>query len=220
MSDFLDFNDVEVKSKNKERYKGISGEKHRIGIIWPKVKEGEKQSGPFGMKKTHYHEKYFLCKEGVCCDKLGPADNRFVCLVVKYKTNKDGTIKKREGEVIPFDFEVLEWVFKDTKFTLLKGLHNEWDLKTRDFLVELKGKSQEQFQDLILTPCKESIWQMKPEFMELIYKESEPMRVNMERALGQDLSTDEIKELLGLELTQPQDVVSSSENLDDILAEV
>ena len=216
--DFLDFGEIEVKPKYNERYKGLAGEKHRISIIYPKPNEAGKQAGPFVMRSTHYSDKYFYCKEGICCEKLGPSKNRLACLVVQYKTKKDGTLIKREGEAIPFDYNVKEWVFTDTKFNQLKALHNEWDLKSHDLLVTLKGT--EQFQDLEFVPCKESIWQLKPEFKDTIYKESEPLRSRLVNALGHDLSTDEIKELLGLEVAQAGEVISGEEDLNDILAEV
>jgi hypothetical protein len=211
--DFLDFDDIEVKPKYKDKYKGIPGEKHRISIIWPKA-----DGGPFVMSKTHFSDKYFHCKGGVCCEKLGPSKNRLACLIIKYKTNKDGTIKKIEGAAVPFDYEVLEWVFTESKYGSLKTLNNEWSLKEHDIMVTLKGT--EQFQDLEFTPCKESVWQMKPEFKEMIFAESESLRPNLKKALGQELSTDEIKELLGLEVAQPQDVIQSEDELNDILSEV
>lgn len=212
-NDFLDFGDIEVKPKFKDKYKGVAGEKHRISIIWPKA-----DGGPFVMSKTHFSDKYFHCKGGVCCEKLGPAKNRLACLVVKYKTNKDGTLKKNDAGGMPFDYEVMEWVFTEAKYTSLKTLHNEWNLKEHDIMVTLKGT--EQFQDLEFTPCKESVWQMKPEFKDQIWGDSESIRANLKKSLGQDLSTDEIKELLGLEVAQPQDVIQSESELNDILAEV
>lgn len=211
--DFLDFNDIEIKPKFREKYKGLKDEKHRISIIWPK-----ENGGPFVMSQTHYSDKYFVCKDGVCCEKLGPAKTRLSCLVVKYQTNKDGTIKKNIGAEIPFYYEVLEWVFTEAKYNSLKTLHQEWDLKKHDIMVSLKGT--EQFQDLEFTPCKESVWQIKPEYKEAIFKESELTRPNLKKSLGQDLTTDEIKELLGLGVATPAEVIQSEEELNDILAEV
>ncbi|MDB4330172.1 hypothetical protein N9948_00395 [bacterium] len=215
--EFLDFGDIDIKPKYKDKYKGIAGEKHRISIVWPK-----EDGGPFVMGKTHYQDKYFHCKSGVCCEKLGPAKTRLACLVVKYKTLKDGSLKKNEvaegSTDLPFDYEVMEWVFTETKYNSLKTLHNEWNLKEHDIMVSLKGT--EQFQDLEFTPCKESVWQMKPEFKELIFADSEAIRPNLKRSLGQELTTDEIKELLGLEVAQPTDVIQNEEELNDILAEV
>ena len=210
---FLDFNDIEVKPKFKEKYKGVPGEKHRLSVIYPKA-----GGGPFTLAKTHFQDKYFHCKEGVCCDKLGPPKTRFACLVVKYKTNKDGSLKKLEGADVPFDFEVMEWVFTETKYSSLKTLNSEWSLKQHDFMVVLKGT--EQFQDLEFTPCKESVWQLKPEFKELVYKESETLREGLKRSLGADLTTDEIKELLGMEVAQPADVIQNEAQLNDILDQV
>jgi hypothetical protein len=211
--DFLDFGDIEIKPKYKEKYKGVTGEKHRISIIWPK-----EEGGPFVMGKTHYSDKYFHCKGGVCCEKLGPAKTRLACLVVKYKTNKDGSLKQTPGAAIPFDYEVLEWVFTETKYNSLKSLHNEWNLKEHDIMVSLKGT--EQYQDLEFTPCKESVWQSKPEWKEAVFSESEAVRANLKRSLGQEMTTDEIKELLGLGVAQPGDVIQSEDDLNDILAEV
>lgn len=218
MTEFLDFEEIQVKPKFKEKYKGVSGEKHRVALIWPKVKDEAKGSGPFVMKKTHFADKYFICKDGFCCEKLGPSKTRFACLIVKYKTRKDGTIVKKEGEALPFDFEVFEWVFTDKKFGQLKTLHNEWDLKNHDIMVSCEGS--EQYQDLDFTPCKESLWQLRPEYKEAIYRESELMRTNLVKALGQDLTVDEIKELLGAGVVQPSEAISNESDLNDILAEV
>lgn len=216
-NDYLDFEDITIKPKYKEKYKGVPGEKHRIAIVWPKPKEGEKR-GPFVLRQTHYSDKYFICKDGVCCDELGPAKTRLACIVVKYKTKKDGSLVKKEGEDIPFDFEVLDWVFTETKYNQLKALHAEWNLNQHDITVTCKGN--EQYQDLDFTPCKESIWQLKSEYKEAIYNISEKMRDNLPRALGQDLSIDEIKELLNLEVPQANEAIVKEEDLNQILDEV
>lgn len=217
MSEFLDFGDVQVKTKFSEKYKGTPGQKDRLSIIWPK-EATDKGSGPFVTRNTHFSDKYFVCKEGVCCEKIGPASQRFVCLVVHYKTKKDGTITKQDGEKIPFDFKVKPWIFTAKKFNQLKSLHQEWDLKKHDFAVTCEGN--EQYQDLEFVPCKESVWQLKPEFMEAVYKESEAMRSNIARELGAELTTDEIKELLGVGVTQPSEVISNESDLNDILDQV
>jgi len=218
MTKFFDFNEIEVKSSFKDRYKGIAGENHRIGIIYPKA-NGKETQGPFIVGNTHYSDKYFLCKESVCCDKIGPSKQRFACLVIKYKTVKDGTLRKDAGdENIPFGFEVIEWVFTGKKFTQLKNLHSEWDLSSID--IKVSCGDNENFQDLTFTPCKESLWQSKPQFKEAVYRESEAMRPSLEKALGQDLSISDIKELLGLEDSNPSDVISNSEDLTDILDQV
>jgi len=216
MSEFLDFGEVTVKTKFSEKYKGTPGKKDRLAIIWPK--DTTNGAGPFGTRNTHFSDKYFVCKEGVCCDKLGPSSQRFVCIVVHYSTNKDGTIIKQEGEKTPFDFKVKPWVFTSKKFNQLKSLHQEWDLKKHDFTVSCTG--DEKFQDLEFVPCKESIWQLKPEFMDVIYRESEAMRGTLTRELGAELTTDEIKELLGVGITQPSEMISNESDLNDILDQV
>jgi len=214
MSDFLDFGEIEVKPKFKEKYKGVEGEKHRIGLLWPK----EDGKGPFVMRNTWYMDKYIVADgHEAFTDKLGPSKTRLGCLIVKYKTKKDGTIVKREGEAIPFDFEVLEWVFGEKKFTQLKGLHTEWDLKKHDLMVTCTGN---QFQNLEFVPCKESLWQVKAEIKTAVQTDSESVRPSLARSLGQEVTSDELKELLGLEVTQPSDVISSDEELTDILETV
>jgi len=214
MSDFLDFDDVEIKPKYKEKYKGIEGEKHRISIIWPK--EGNK--GPFAMKNTWYLDKYIVADgHEAFVDKLGPSKTRLGCLVVKYKTKSDGSLIKREGESVPFGFEVLEWIFTEKKFNQLKSLHAEWNLKEHDLMVSCSG---EKFQNLEFVPAKNCLWQMKPEYKEAIYAESEVARPNLSRSLGQEVTSDELKDLLGMEVAQPSDLISSDEQLDDILETV
>lgn len=217
MADFLDFGDIEVKPKFKEKYKGVPGEKHRIAIIWPEKMDTTKK-GPFVVRHTHFEQKYFVCKEGICCEKLGPAKTRIACLVIKYKTKKDGSLVKKEGEKIPFDFEVLEWILSETKYNKLKDLHKEFPLKDHDLMVTLEGT--EQYQDLNFTPCKESVWQARDEFKREVYKESEPLRENLARSLGQDLSIDEIKELLGMGVAQPSEAITNASNIEDILSAV
>ena len=213
MTDFLDFGDITPKPKYKEKYKGVPGETHRIAIIWPKDPSASK--GPFAVGDTHFHEQNFLCKGGFCCDKLGPAAQKLACIIVKYKTRKDGTLIKKDGEAIPFDFEVMEWVFSDKKFGTLKRLHNDWDLKKNDFTVTCEGDVK--FQNLTFMPCKESLWQLKSNIKDAVYKISESMREHLKRALGKDLSVEEIKALFGEGSTQPTDVISSEKDLDDIL---
>jgi len=217
MSEFLDFGDVQVKTKFTEKYKGTTGQKDRLAIIWPQD-EAKYGKGPFITRNTHFDQKYFVCKDSVCCEKLGPSSQRFVCLVVHYKTKKDGTIIKTEGEKIPFDFKIKPWVFTSKKFNQLKSLHAEWDLKKHDFAVTCEG--QENFQDLEFVPCKESFWQLRPEFATAVYAESEPMRTNLSRELGAEMTTDEIKELLGIGITQPSEVISNEADLNDILDQV
>ena len=214
MSDFLDFGDVDIKPKFKEKYKGIEGEKHRIGLIWPQ----EEGKGPFVMRNTWYVDKYILADgHEAFTDKLGPSKTRLGCLVIKYKTKRDGSLIKREGETIPFDYEVLEWVFTEKKFNQLKSLHAEWDLKQHDLMVTCTG---EKFQALELVPCKESVWQLKDDYKKAVFSESESVRPNLARSLGQEVTSDELKEILGLEVTQPSDVISSEEELTDILETV
>jgi len=214
MSDFLDFGDVDIKPKYKEKYKGIEGEKHRIGLIWPK--EGGK--GPFVMRNTWFVDKHIISDgHEAFIDKLGPAKTRLGCLVVKYKTKKDGSLIKNEGQAIPFEFEVLEWLFTEKKFNQLKSLHGEWDLKKHDLMITCTGN---QFQNLEFVPCKESLWQIKQEITDAVFAESEAARPNLVRSLGQEVTGDELKEILGLEVTQASDVISSDEELTDILETV
>jgi len=214
MSDYLDFGDVDIKPKYKEKYKGVEGEKHRIGLLWPK----EKGQGPFVMKDTWYLDKYIIAEgHEAFLEKLVPPKTRLGCLVIKYKTKKDGSLLKREGEPLPFDFEVLEWVFTEKKFNQLKTLHSEWNLKEHDLMVSCTG---EKFQALELVPCKESVWQLKQEYKDAIYAETVVARPNLVRSLGQVVTSDELKELLGMESTQPSDVISSDEELSDILETV
>jgi len=95
---FLGFEDIVVKSKYAQKYKGVPGETHRIGIIWPYLSEKEKKKGvkkgPFETAFTHFFEdgtakKTFICKDGYCCEKIGPPDQKFGCVIVKYKTKEN-----------------------------------------------------------------------------------------------------------------------------------
>ena len=208
-----DFGDIEVKSKYAEKYKGKVGETHRIGIIYPKV-----GGGPFEEGFTHYVDKHFFCKNGVCCEKKGPPDQRFACLVVQYKTDKQGRIIQT-GNTIPFDHSVKAWVVGAKKMKQLLQKNGEFPLKSHDLMVTCEGN--EDYQNLDFTPCKESVWQMKPEFKETILLQSERMRNDLKNNLGQDLSTDEIKELFGLNAAVDiSNVLTNTEDVNKLLADV
>ncbi len=209
-----DFGEIEVKSKYADRYKGKKGEVHRLGIIYPKA-----GGGPFEEAFIHFKDKYFICKNGICCEKLGPADQRFACLVVKYKTNKQGQVIATNDPKLPFDYEVMEWVIGSAKMKQLIQKNQEFPLKSHDLMVSCTGS--EEYQQLDFSPCKESIWQMKPEFKEELWLQSEKLRSNLKNALGADLTIDEIKDLLGVDIgVTLNSVINTQEDVTKLLADV
>ena len=79
----------------------------------------------------------------------------------------------------------------------------------------------EEYQQLDFSPCKESIWQMKPEFKEELWLQSEKLRSNLKNALGADLTIDEIKDLLGVDIgVTLNSVINTQEDVTKLLADV
>ena len=177
------FENEDIKGGMYDKYKGKKGEVHRNAIIFTDPK------AMFVGAKIHYKDRFFLCKKGVCCDKLGPAKWRVGSVIVKYNTDRQGNVKT------PFSYELYPWIFSEATFIKLKTINNEFPLATHDIKVSC---SNEDYQHLDITPCNESIWQAKDELKAKILEEAKPIWDYIKKGIASDLSVEEIKDLLNL----------------------
>ena len=176
------FENDDIKGGVFTKFKGKKGEIARIGIIYTDPK------AMFVGAKAHFKDRFFLCKSGICCDKLGPSKYRVGCAIVKYNTDRMGTPKT------PFSYELYPWLFSESTFIKLKTLNSEFPLASHDIKISC---TNDEYQHLDITPCNETIWQAKEELKTAILNEARAIWDNVKRSVASDLSVEEIKELLG-----------------------
>lgn len=175
--------DDDIRGGVYDKYKGKKGEVHRNGIIYTDPK------AMFAGAKIHFAQRFFLCKKGICCDKLGAAKWRVGAVIIKYGTDKQGNVKQ------PFSYELLPWLFSEQTYTKLKNLNAEFPLASHDIKVSC---TNDDYQHLDITPCNETIWQAKDTLKKQILEEAKPIWDYIKKSLASDLSIEEIKDLLGM----------------------
>lgn len=201
------FENEEIKGGMYEKYKGVKGEIHRLGIVYTDPK------AMFAGAKIHFKDRYFLCKKGKCCEVLGPSKWRVSAIVVKYGTDKQGTIKK------PFSYELFPWIFSETTYSKLKAVNSEFPLTTHDIKISCENND---FQHLNITPCSEAVWTAKDELRELVLSGAKPMWESMKKSIASDLSVEEINDLIGHgnSATTSNDPSVSGIDLDSVLNKI
>jgi len=134
--------------------------------------------------------------------------------IIKYATEKNGTIKK------PLEYSIIPWICNESTYVKLKNIHSEFPLTTHDIKISC---TNEEYQHLDLTPCNESIWTAKEEFKNKILEEAKPVWEFVKKSIAGDLSIEEINELLGV--STPGSPVtgmdpSSAVDLDSVLSKI
>jgi hypothetical protein len=177
------FENEDIKGGVYDKYKGKKGETHRGSFIYTDPK------AMFVGGKTHFKDRYFLCKKSICCEKLGAPKWRVASVLIKYGTDKIGNIK------MPFEYGLFPWFFSETTFMKLKGINSEFPLTTHDIKISC---TNEEYQHLDITPCSESIWQAKAELKAKVLEEAKPIWDYIKKGVAGDLSIEEIKDLLSM----------------------
>jgi len=198
------FENEEIKGGIYDKYKGKKGEVHRIGIVYTDAK------AMFAGAKIHFNTRFFLCKKGICCEKLGPPKWRVGAVLCKYATDRSGNLRT------PFSYELLPWMFSEQTYMKLKNVNAEFPLATHDIKISC---TNDEYQHLDITPCNEIIWTNKEALKKQVLEEAKPIWEYVKRGLASDLSVEEIKELLGLSTGGGQDPTTNL-NLDAVLNQV
>lgn len=197
------FENEDIRGNSFEKYKGKKGETHRIAIIYTDPKS------MFVGAKTHFKDRYFICKKGKCCEICGPAKWRVGAVIIKYATDKFGVPKK------PFSWELYPWVFGEQTYAKLKSTNSEFALATHDLKITCDN---DEYQHINPTACQESIWTSKEDFKTLILGQAKPMWESLKRTIATDLGVEEINELLGLTTQGTAGADPSTKiNLDSVL---
>lgn len=163
----------------------------RVGIVFedPKI--------VFAGTHVHFHKRYFLCKsippddmgrgmQAPCCEKLKNRIFRAACILIIYTGNKKRMHLCESYEVIP-------WCFGKAVYNKLKALHDTFPIHSHDFMVR---RTSDRLNIYDIMPCPEnSFWQNSKE-KESIIAEAERFRANIKDIIGDDLSIEEINELL------------------------
>lgn len=172
---------------------------------------------------THYEKnvkRYVRCIRditgGECpgCEKTGEPRQRFGANVVQYKTTKTGEIVK------PYEWSVKLWTFGPDKFTQLRAVKEEWgDLRKVDLKVLCKSK---QFQELVITPLKNSIW-LDPEagIREQVAASYNEGKYDVEKIIGKIYTVEDMKKVLaGQDLDRPSDNAPPPEVIAQAVTEI
>jgi len=198
------FDNEDIKGGLYDKYKGVQNEVHRTGIVYTDPK------ALFAGSKIHYKKRFFRCKNGICCEKLGPSKWRMGAVLIKYGTDKMGGVKK------PFSYELYPWLFSEQTYIKLKNVNSEYPLANHDIKISC---TNEKYQHLDITPCKESIWTSKEELKKQVLIEAKPIWESIKKSIAEDLSTEEIKDLLEMSSGTGTDP-STKIDLDSVLNDV
>jgi hypothetical protein len=200
----------DVKGYSFKSWRAKAGEDYRIGFVFPEGKPG----GMFLGVPIHYKDRYFVCKS--------TPDKKAVCCTHNYDGKKP---KWRVGGVIVLyliddgklrGYKLHPWVFTDKMYQKFKTANKEFPLAQHDLTLKC---TNEDYQTIEPTPCKDSYWQKKDELAAKIREEAQSIFDEIGDNLASDLSIEEIKELLGIEESGSGDAaqdVSLGDVLDDM----
>lgn len=204
----------DIQSTKFKSYKGKGGQTDMIGIVFSDRK------AMYCGAKVHYKDRYFLCKS--------TKESKAICCTASYQNNKP---KWRVGAVIVIytigkdpatgaqklvSYEVMPWVFSETMYNKLKEIDSEFPLDQHDLKLKC---TNEDFQNIDVTPCKTSIWRKSEKLKTAIMAEFEAIMDDAKGNLGSNLNIEDIKELLGVETPGSEDAavdVSVGDVLDGV----
>jgi len=201
-SDEIGFDDTTVSTNQFEKYKGVKGQTDRISIVYPKVRRA----------KVNYIDGvgYVLANDYTIA-KYGQPSQRFATIVLQYRTDRNGKLQQPLNES-SFGFKF--WIFGPKKYEVLRTTNDEFPLDKHDLMVNC---TEEQYQQMTISPCKEAAWTLKEEFKKYVKAQVDTLAPYLEQQLGQTLTAEQIKEKLGESDSSAAPVGDASLNADDVL---
>lgn len=127
--------------------------------------------------------------------KYGEPKIRFATVVLRYLTNKDGSLIKNQDGTCNFSFYV--WLLGTDKWQALKSMHQEWNLFGRDMVMQLDGKSDIKYQNVILQPAQDCAWKNHPDAAAIMEQGRAFYDSAIMRYLARELPDDELIIKLG-----------------------
>lgn len=198
------FDNEDIRGGMYEKFKAKKNDVARLGIVFQDPK------AMFAGQKVHFKDRFFLCKKGICCEKLGMAKWRVGAVVIRYGTDRMGALKA------PFSYELLPWIFSETTYVKLKTVNSEFPLASHDVKVSC---TNEEYQHLDISPCQEAVWMAKEELKNKILGEAKPIWEYIKKSIASDLSVEEIRELLSMSAATGADPTTKLD-LDKVLDSV
>lgn len=204
----------DIQSSKFKSYKGKGGQTDMIGFVFPEKPQA------FCGAKIHYKDRYFICKstkeqKAICCTASYQNNTpkwRIGAVIVVYQIGKDPDSGKQKL----VSYEVMPWVFGESMYDKIKKLDSEWPLDQHDLKITC---TNEDFQNIDITPCKTSIWRNNEKLKEQIMAQFAAIMEDAKKNLGSNLNVEEIKELLGVETPGSEDAavdVSVGDVLDGV----
>lgn len=171
--------DIEPAWKKYPRFRARKNDRVRCTIIHGHSDE------MFIAGQTHFKERYFLCKNGICCHRLGPPRWRVACVLLVYHD------LSRHN----WTYTLHPWVFGERTYTYLRQQRSRGvPLSSHDFVITC---SNEQFQQIEIMPCNTMLLHNQPQVTEQVYSESIVVREELCRKnLGMDLDESQITAFL------------------------
>lgn len=134
-----------------------------------------------------------------CIAKYGDPKIKFGTIIVQYDTDQYGNVlMQAPSELNPYGwtFQLKAFVFSTDKFPILKTLHQQWNLASRDIMVQCQ---EETFQKLTFMPCQESYILSDKALVERIQKEAmELYEKRLVKMMGRPATDQEILSYLGM----------------------
>lgn len=213
--------DKKVEVQTYDRYKGRKGVTDRLALISPTLVR----------VTTHFIEtkkRRFRCisspqKKGVCCQHVGAPDQNFGLVLFQYTTDESGNLLVEDK----LSGRIKLWVISESRYAELSTIHKEYPLIGTEFaspMVDLTVKcTEENFQRMTFTPCKEAFWKRKQEWYTKVMELEDKARSKLNKALGQELTELEFLQILGVDAglagAAPTGAASTIE-VSDILGDV
>lgn len=193
----------DIQGGKFKKFKGKENHTDRVGIVF--LKESEMFKGV----RTHYKDKYFLCKstkekKEICCThgyERNRPSYRMGCVLVVYDTVED-----KNKKLSLKGYELLPWIIGEKMYGTLSEEHKEHPLTNCD--MRLKCTNAE-YQNFEVHTTKESIWQSNPKLKEKILEQAGPLIEDLSRSLASDLTVTEIRDLLGVDEAGSEDAATN-----------
>lgn len=176
---------------------------------------------------THYDKsvrRYVRCIKDIAdrcpgCIKLKDPKQRFGANIVRYKTDKQGTVLLSDkNDPTSWDFEIQLWTFGPDKFAAVRSIKKEWgDIRQRDLKIICE---KEDFQELIITPLPNALWLANKEVTAKVAEAYKEGRYDIEKLIGRVYSPEEMDLILaGKDIERRPSSQSSSVPSDEAISQ-
>ena len=141
-------------------------------------------------------------------------EQKFGVVVFHYTTDETGALLDETG----CKGKLKLWLFSEAKFAELRALNEEWPLMDKgpdETQVDLRiSCDEEKWQRMKYVPTKNAHWKSKPDWYAAIQAKTEKAKKRMASTIGAERTISEIREILGIAPSVPQNSNMGSEEVD------